>query len=262
MLDILIEAIHPDLQEILDTSEQRELKHNFMSQKRHLERNNIYTGVGKQIGEGSSRTVHEIEPKTIKIDGKHVSIPTVLKIAHKSEVDRNDHELAGVMQNRTEANSETIKKFSVLTPTDDGFKTNPDGVFAPVLSHSSNHHYLKMGKVTPFNHDDFEHHTTTENYPHGIPFYGMMRVVDSETTGYNSYARDAMGHDLYDHILHHPYTQNVIKALKHSKITDIHQGNIGIWEHPITKERKPVILDYGMDYDTEGHYIKYAMSRK
>lgn len=254
MTSPLLEALHSSLQHILDNSTNKEVFDKFDQRNDLLNDNSINSGIENNPDKGSSRTVfHVKEPKEITIDGKNTVLPTVIKIAKEHPIDEfNDTgKPLGVHQNEREANDSFIAKHSILTPTKNGYVTNKEGVFAPVLGTDINHNHVEMGKVAPFNHEDFD------RYTHGLHHYGMVRVIQAEMNK-DDYVKKSMGSS-YNSILNHPFTQKVLKAAKDTNMSanDIGAGNWGIFVHPITKEHIPVISDYGMSPEIENHYKRF-----
>lgn len=262
-LHTIYEEIHPSIQRALNMSVPKKVLEKTYDAIGSLHNTGEESGLNlKTRKDGSSRTVFDTtEPKNIVVDNQPVNLKTVVKIVHENPLDMyNDTgDILGIHQNKREANEDLIKAHSVLTPIgNNSYKTNKKGVFAPVVSVSNRFNSLEMAKVEPFNHEDFERYTADKNNPTGLHHYGVLRVIHGEIDGDESH-RKSMGDRYYNSVLNHPFTQRVIKAVKESGLAtdDLGINNWGIFEHPVTKERIPVISDYGMTPELAQHYKNF-----
>jgi len=184
----------------------------------------------KKAGVGTSRIFYNInEPDTINLDGKHTAVKTGMKLAYLGSLDHDKVE-AGIKQNRNEADPK-FKDFHILQKTSDGYKTNEDGVLLPTLDHDKSHHLIQVLHAEPLSaKNKLEDHTKTKEFPNGIS------GADVEKHVYNNEGN----------ISNHPFIKQIDALKKTHKIGDIHSENIGIFTHPITGKKYPVITDYGM----------------
>jgi len=183
----------------------------------------------KPTGVGSSREYYKIKtPSNITLDGEKVPVETGVKVAYNGSTGT---EIAK-KQNENESRPE-LKKHYVITPDEKGnYHTNENGIILPTLDHDKNHNWVHTLHIEPLSDKiKLQDHTKTDNYPHGISGddveYALM-------TG-----KGKSDHPLVKKIKDFANEHNVAH-------NDIHSENIGIFTHPLTKKKYPVILDHGV----------------
>lgn len=284
---IIVEDLHPHLQEILDKPGETEdeyyerinrnpyssidpvtAKHTAFTEKvRKLINAGNDTGLeSDKPKKGSSRAVHFLkEGKNITVDGVKTKVPSVLKIAFNGQLDkykRNSERLLGEHQNEAEADGYIQNHHSILRENPDGtYLTNENGVVAPVLSHHPDHHYLEMGQVRSMKAGEFTKLTKTSTHPKGLTFAKMKHVLEKEHAdafGQTHFTPPNMCQKEHDHILQHPLTRE-IQSLIHNvgfHPGDLSPRNVGIFTHPVTGKEYPVISDYGFTNDVAKEYTE------
>jgi hypothetical protein len=272
---IITEAIHKELQNILDEPEtdrgdrpavyshQKKLN-TFVKTFKSLVDTGEDTGLeGGTPKKGSSRAVFfPKEPRKIHIDGKPVEQHTAVKIAFSGALDKHtgSHMLLGEHQNEIESDNYTRKAHSMLVEGRDGhYTTNEDGVTAPVLGTHPDNHWLEMAKADKMTAGKFKSMTKTDSHPKGLDFnhfVGTLQHDHAEAHGKTHFS--GVSSDDREKTREHPLFQNT-QDFMYS--TDNHPGdlrlqNYGVWKHPVTGKEHPVIRDYGYSNQIAGLYAK------
>ena len=252
VLDTLMEELHQDLKSIL-SNENADKTNEFIETIKNLHKNNIDTGVSPRMKKGSSRAIFfPTENKKITLDGKSTALPTVIKLAYTNDNDMfNDSgKLLGQHQNQSESHTLNRMRFGVLKKEGNSYTTNPNGILSPVFETSKNHSWLEMARTKPLSNEQFTNLTKNSKYPEGITHKQLYDVVNTE------YKRQVenresnlsgMSSNEYKHVLNHPLTKKVLNTAIGAKLhpSDLRLENFGEWEHPVTNEKSPVIIDYG-----------------
>lgn len=263
-LPILSEAVHYKIQNILDGDHPIENKlPMIVKEARRLLATGESSGFeNDKPKRGSSRAVYfPKEKREIMLDGKKASVPTAVKIAFRGTLDphTNHTMLLGEMQNQVEADPGITGDYGIIRQTQPGnYETNPNGVLVPVFDAHPEYHHLEMGKIEKFNANDFREATKTKDFPKGIAFSHMtdtMRYIHADANSEYHWSRRT--DEDHERIMHHPFVSNMINMMLDS---DMHPGdlaprNMGIWVHPHTKTRHPVIADYGATKEVLRHYV-------
>ena len=210
---------------------------------------------------GSSRAVHffkEGHPSTI--DGVQTAIPHVMKIAFPGQLDKYNKSgrMLGEWQNMAEAEHGTDQHYSMLAKDHDGsYKTNPNGILAPVLNHHGDGHWLHMAKIDPIGAGDFRAHTKTDDFPKGIShdeFFDAVNRNYQSAYGKKHYGKTS--DERLDKVDDHPLVQNAQDFCMYSGTHpgDFNKRNMGVWTHPVHGTKHIVLADYGFDQQIAEHY--------
>lgn len=204
-------------------------------------RKNRTTTSMKRRGVGASRLYFKLnKPETMVIDGKKADVTTGMKLAYLGSMDIH-HIDTGLKQNMTESDP-TLEPHQILQKQSDGsFKTNDDGIILPVLSHHENHTWNHVIHVDPISDTNkLEHHTKTPEYPEGIS------VADLDNIFYYRNNKNSLSKE------DHPFVKSIKRLVKSHNISthDFSSDNIGIWTHPHTGKKYPVLLDFGLKRST------------
>lgn len=255
----LIEEIHQDLQAVLDRDDGN--IHSDFIKTLHSIRD---SGIENKMKRGSSRLV--FFPKdhhSITVDGNQVKIPSVIKIAYKSEFDKhlNSDTTLGQEQNKAESHFLNRKRFSILSNDKGELKTNENGIFAPVLKTSKNHSWLEMARTEPVDESKFQELTKTETHPNGITHKQMYDVVNNEykkkTQNKNLPNPTGMNSEQYQHILKHPLIKKLLNVSIEAKShpSDFRIANFGEFTHPVTGHKQLALIDYGYNDKVSDLYV-------
>lgn len=213
-------------------------------------------------GTGSSRHYWEMPNKhEINLDGKNTEIKHGLKLAVKSHLDDyHNNTMFGKQQNKEESDKK-FDDFRVLKKEGNGYKTNHHGVLTPILDHDKDGKWMHVGHVTPYGADPegFEK-TIADSTPKD--FIGKKPDVDDIIIAVRDHEdKHSSEHytmtDRNKQILDkHPFAKKLANLVDKTGITshDLHSKNLGIFHHPITHEKIPVVLDYGANRDLLGAY--------
>lgn len=278
--EILSEAIHKDLNEIMDSDHiEPDKKLDMITQKvQDLKKANVSTGlIGDIPKKGSSRAVFfPKESKTLVLDGLEAKIPTAIKIAHKGSIEKSverDGPMLGQLQNEAEADPLMTHHHGIIRKNQDGtWHTNPDGVIPPLFSAHKEHHHIEVGRVSPFTEAKFREATKTESFPHGIShteFHDTIQHVWAKAHGMSGFHYSSTDSDRMDNeLIHHPFVKNTIdfSANTDTHPSDFVEDNVGVWTHPHTGKLHPVLLDYGFQgrivKEYQDMHRKYLKSEK
>ena len=220
---------------------------------------------------GSSRAVmFAKEPARVKIDGVDAELPHVLKMSFHGSLDKyreggSMSPLLGDMQNMHEIDH---AHHSVLVKQDDGtFRTNPRGFLPPIIDHHSDGHWMSVGRVSPVTSTEFKQLTKHADFPKGITanefraglIYHTNAAHGKETP---DYMLNRVSTDRAEKLIDHPLVQKAIDFTIESNTNpyDFGNRNLGIWEHPVTKERHIVAADAGFSNNVMKAYTRARMN--
>lgn len=270
---IIFEALHPELQTIVQapTSPRSVSKKTQLANKiRELTERGEKTGIEGNMPSGSSRAyLKHDEDHNIVVDGKPTTIPTGMKIAIKSPLDRyhdrvsNDGMSLGQMQMKAENGDYYVDKaHRVLTEDNGQYYTNDEGIFPPLIDHDDNNHeWSHVGHVDKITGPQFKKLTKLPDYPKGIThsdFYETLERFHNRNNG-RYWKQSKSREDELDHIEKHPLVQNFIEYHGNTGNPphDYRQlGNLGKWKHPITGKEYIVARDSGFSGDVAEAYKK------
>jgi len=260
------EALHDDLKGVLndENSPSRAKLGQFLKTTRNLLSKGVETGLqDSKAKRGSSRAVFfGKENAPVTIDGRETSMPTVHKIAFPGHLDKYRHgePLLGELQNAAEADHLVRQHHSMLSPDykKGHFTTNPRGVLAPVIDNHEDHHHLEMGRIEPLTAKNLAETTKNENFPKGLKLKHIQEATQHE---YDQAYGKGYGSDLSpeaEKAKEHPFVQNLTDFihLTGAHPADFGTRNLGIWTHPVTGTRHPVISDYGYTKNIAEEYQK------
>lgn len=215
-----------------------------------------------QRGQGSSRHYWEMPEKHhITLDGKPASIKHGIKLAVKSDLDDyHTGKMFGKQQNIEESKPE-YNDFRVIKKTGDTYETNHSGVLTPIFHSEHDGSWVDVGHVTPLKKDktgfcDAIDKLTPKNFSGRKPDIDdiLIAVKDKEHLNQDpKYVMSSYNKRLLDE---HPFAKKLASLVTHTGITshDLHSENFGIFEHPHTKEKIPVVLDYGANKTLLSNY--------
>lgn len=199
------------------------------------------------------------------LDGHETSMPTALKIAYPGQLDKYNKsgKLLGEHQNEVE-NDHFNRSMAVIVPhphRTNEYVTNPHGVLAPVVDNHSDHHWSLHGRVSKIGAGDFRNLTKTDRFPNGIShreFYDAMMLHHHDAHGIGGAPGAYTSEERSREVQNHPFVENVTDAMFHMGMHpgDLNKGNMGVWEHPVTKKKQLVISDYGYSANVDKEYHK------
>lgn len=274
---LVLEALHPELQEVAADGSGWRSKQNRMAAKiRELTKRGEKTGIENNMPKGSSRAflIHT-DQHPVEIDGKATTMPTGTKVAIRSHLDpHHDHAYyggsLGQLQNRAEnADGYINRAYRVLHEEGNTgkFKTNDEGIFPPLVDHDwDNDEWSHVGVARNVGAGEFRELTKTPEFPKGISHSDFVRATvrnHLKTQGRYWGGGDAEEARL-DKINEHPLVQqfNHFHTEYGSSPADYAQKkNMGVWEHPVTGKKYIVARDHGFGSDVEQAYGK-AMRKK
>lgn len=269
---ILTEAVHAAIQSIMDDPDihPRNKLSTVTKKVRELIKAGEETGLeSDKPKKGSSRAVFfPTEHKEITVDGVKTKTPTAVKIAFPGLLDKYHSEptIMGEDQNAIEADNVINKQYGVLGRNNvtGEYKTNQYGLLAPVFSAHPEAHHLEMGRVEKFNTKDFVEATKNPEYPKGIKpseFRDALEYHHNMAHGVRHISAHDNSDDHLEHISNHPFVQNGIDMMNDSGMHpgDLAPRNMGIYVHPVTGKRHPVVIDWGFSNQIAK---KYTEARK
>lgn len=262
-INLINEEFHPEIKSIMDSDKiTPENKLNQVTKKaRSLIAAGHDTGMeSDKPKKGSSRAVFfPKQHKEIEVDGAKTKAPTAVKIAHAGWADKilkkhdSSHSLLG-------EDHFLNQHHGVLHETANGkYATNPHGILAPVFHSHDEGHHIEMGRADKFNERDFKEGMKTKEYPKGIShedFKGALQHYHNMAHGRGS------KNEKYDHMIeHHPIVSNAADLIGNGAIHpgDFEKRNMGIYKHPVTGHKHPVLIDWGSSNDV---MQKYSKARK
>lgn len=262
-MPILDEELHPELQSAIDANVTPSHRIKLMSAAiRSALKQGHDTGLeDAKPKKGSSRAVFfPKDPHPINLDGHDTHVHTVLKVAFPGQLDKYNRsgKLLGEHQNLTEAEPFTNQHYGIITKhsyTGNWTTNHESGILPPMLDAHHEGHHLLVGRVQPIKAGDFRQLTKAEGFKKGIShdeMYHALLTHHFESHGKGHYGRP----ENMDELEHHPFINKM-----HNFITstnqhpgDLGKRNMGVWEHPLTKERHLVVADYGYSHDVAKHY--------
>ena len=269
---IIVENLHPELQDIVHAKTTHKAKQVQLSQKiKELSLRGEKLGIERNMPKGSSRSyLKHTDDKDVEVDGKKTKLPVGTKVAIKSSLDvwhnKDDHGgfSLGALQNEAEAGDHYVNsRYRILTKDSDHphkFVSNHEhGIFPPLIDHDhENHEWSHVGHVEDITGKQFRDMTRSKDYPLGVShkdFYDTLMRRHNENNGRHwtgSKGREELLNKLDNHPLikkfhaYHDETGN--------SPSDYHQlGNLGIWRHPDGSSHI-VARDHGFTNDVANAY--------
>lgn len=265
--EILSEAVHEAIQSIMDSDNIPASNKLAAISKKAKELISSGTDTGLESDKpkkGSSRAVFfPREHKEITVDGVKTKTPTAVKIAFPGKLDKYHGEdtTLGEDQNAAESDHHINNTYGVLRKTGQNeYTTNEHPILAPVLSTHSEHHYLEMGKVEKYNSKDLAEATKNKEFPKGLKHDEIttaMRYHHDQAHGQrpmlNGYDDDHL-----EKVSDHPWVSKAISMMHDSGMHpgDLRPANMGIYTHPVTGKKHPVVIDYGFSNQIAQKYNK------
>lgn len=261
---ILSEAIHKQIQEVMDAETNPKQKLNAVTRTaRDLIKNGQDTGLeSDKPKKGSSRAVFfPKEHKEIELDHQKVKTPSVVKIAFPGTLDRYNHsgKLLGEHQNEVESDHFTNNHYGIICESQPGkFHTNTEtGILPPHFGHHEEHHHLEMGRVEKVTAKGFKEATKTPDFPSGIThkeFYDAVNHNHAQAHGKTHYS--SFSHEKLEKLQDHPLVANVndFVGTTDNHPADMDKRNMGLWHHPITGKKHVVLSDFGYSNNVQREY--------
>lgn len=198
----------------------------------------------KKSGVGTSRIYYKVKsPENITLDGEHTTIHTGIKVPYLGSLDDGYRAIVGLEQNKGELSKEYEPYHIIKKDSLGNYHTNHDtGILAPTIDKGEHwNEMIHTEKLSDTNR--LEHYTKTKTHPEGLKHSDMNNMLDAIYTW-----KQTKFSPEDQHTLEHPLMKKVLNLIDNTKIShhDISTNNMGIWEHPITKEKHPVIIDYGI----------------
>jgi hypothetical protein len=115
-----------------------------------------------------------------------------------------------------------------------------------------------MGRIEPLTAKNLAETTKNENFPKGLKLKHIQEATQHE---YDQAYGKGYGSDLSpeaEKAKEHPFVQNLTDFihLTGAHPADFGTRNLGIWTHPVTGTRHPVISDYGYTKNIAEEYQK------
>lgn len=225
LLEKLVDHISPEEHDILN----KENVENISDKLRENRRTNRLSSTLKPSGVGSSREYYkQTKPSSITIDGNKTSIETGIKVAYNGKFGTE----IGLKQNENETRN--LSKHQIIRKDENGdYHTNENGVILPTLDHDKNHKWVQVPHIEPLSgKTKLEDYTKTPEHPNGLTNDDIEKTF-------------VLGKH---HVDSHPFIQAVRKFADENNIAhaDIHHENIGIFTHPVTGKKYPVLHDHGV----------------
>lgn len=252
----ITEAVHKSIVDILNhpTLPLHQKLNHVTRTIRGLVQRGESTGLeGGKPKKGSSRAViFPTEHKEITLDGKPANVRSVYKIAFHGALDKHRlpaENLLGEEQNNTEADYLAQRSHGIIYPDEPTghYKTNPEGILAPLYSSHPENHWLEFGHVEKLSKPKFSQLTKTPDHPKGLKFDEVYHAVNREWADAHG-ERYMFGSSAnHDKIMQHPLVSNLMEFIyNHDQHPgDLREANWGVWNHPHTGKEYPVIRDYG-----------------
>lgn len=253
---LLAEALTREIKDFLDSDLKLSDKHEGIN----------YYGASLK-GRGSSRNYYKFDtPKKISLDGEPISVEHGVKIPIISNLDHyHSNEIFGKQQNKNESLT-AFNSHRTLIKNGKEYKTNENGVLAPVFSSHPEGKWIEMAHVEPIENKNYNEEKTKEinqRFKNSIQnkdfpditwndIHGSLKRL--EQTKHNNNVLDDNDKKILDK---HPVAKGLSKLIGNTSISayDLTRDNIGLWKHPKTKKDHVVVLDYGAsrkllsDYD-------------
>lgn len=251
---ILSESIHTDIQTVMDSEKRPHEKLNTVGKTvRKLIAKGEDTGLeSDKPKKGSSRAVFfPRDQKKIKLDGKDVTTPSVVKIAFPSKLDKytGDSQLLGEHQNQVESDYFAHRRYGVIHENEHGgWDSNDEGILPPHFGHHEDYHHLEMGRVSPITAKGFREATKHKDFPKGITHTEFLDAVKHNwlsAHGHRNYS--SIPESRIQELQEHPLVQNVTNFIGDTDNSpdDMVKRNMGLWKHPVTGKNHVVLSDFG-----------------
>lgn len=253
----LDEAIHPEILQTLENVQNKHYRYSEMTKKiRTLIAQNQDTGLtDDKPKKGSSRAVmFSKEPMEVRIDGEKTTVPYVLKVAFSGALDKyrqHDSKLLGQLQNEHEINygkSDYAFNWSPLRKVgEDDYVTNKaaDAFLPPIFDHDADHNWMTVGKITPITADAVRSITKHSDFKKGL----SIKDIHDALVYHHDVAHGIVSayDSRLDDLIFHPKISSIIDfcSSTNTQPDDFKKRNLGIWQHPITKENHLVASDAG-----------------
>lgn len=183
----------------------------------------------KPAGIGSSREYYRVKtPEHITLDGEKVPVDTGIKVAYKGKFGVD----VAKTQNQNESRPELNNHYIIKKDEHGNYHTNENGIILPTLDHDKNNNWVHTLHVEPLSDKTkLQDYTKTESHPNGISGDDVEKAF---------LVRNGKSD--------HPFIKKVKDFADAHNIAyrDIHGENVGIFTHPITKKKYPVLLDHGV----------------
>lgn len=274
---IILEELHPELQEIIKSPESNKSKKDILAKKiKSLSQRGEKTGIEGNMPHGSSRAYlqHE-DPENIILDGKPTKVKSGIKVAIKSSLD-DYHDRGefgsslGSMQNEVEGGDHLVNRvFRILTHdhTTNEFHSNKDGgIFPPLFDHDyENHEWSHVGHVNDVSKKAFKNLTKVATHPEGISHDDFNDALERATLRERGkYWKGTKEQEKkIDHIESHPLVERFkdYHLATGNPSTDYRQiKNMGVFNHPDGAQHI-VARDHGFGEEVSNSYRK-AMQNK
>jgi len=269
---ILSEKVHKEIQDIMDNVDipvSRKLSA-VSTKTKSLIKSGQDTGLeSDKPKKGSSRAVFfPKEHKDITVDGVKTKTPTAVKIAFPGVLDKHHGEdtTLGEDQNEKESDHHINNTYGVLRHDahKNEYHSNEHGVLAPVFETHSENHHLEMGRVDKFNTKDFAASTKTKDFPKGLKLDEVTTAMTHHHSQAHGQGPRLNGHteEHLEKVSDHPWVSNAISMMNDSGMHpgDVSPRNMGIYKHPVTGEKHPVMIDYGFSNEIGKKYHKARMN--
>jgi hypothetical protein len=269
-LPAIDEALHPDIQAAIDQGGPAQNRlYNITKTIHRVLDSGRKSGLEKEEPlKGSSRAVFlPRDPHPVHIDGRATRMQSAVKIAYPGMFDKYNKsgKLLGEHQNLVEANPATIRKYSVLRPTQSDskgnnthFETNTDhGVLPPMLGSHPGGHHLHVARVNKIDDNEFKRLTRTESYPKGISHQEFHDAIqDHYYAAHGKKHIGATSRQRIEDVQSHPFVKKFQRFVADtgSHPADYRLANMGTWTHPATGNKHIVASDYGFSTQVAKHY--------
>ena len=283
MKSLVIESLHPELQDVVKSSHHYASKQSLIAKKvRDLNKRGEPRGLEGNSPKGSSRMwmSHE-KPEHVLVDGKHAHMKVGTKVVITSSLDKHrdksQHpDSLGRMQNQAENGDHHVNNhYRTLSEDHDhqhdpsdphspkkAYKTNHEGIFPPLLEHDhENHEHSEIGHSRDLKGGDFQRLTKCKTHPKGITHKDFCEALERRHNQNNGrHWGGAPSHEEHlDHVDTHPLVE---------KFHDYHgnyaapphdmrqKKNMGVWTHPVTGKEHIVARDHGFTHEIGNAYAK------
>lgn len=274
MLNLMNEAVHTELREILnDSTYNRRSKLTRIKDKvRELVGRGEDSGVENDTPKkGSSRAVFfPKDEHEMILDSKPAKMKTAVKIAFKGKLDpyTGSDKLLGEHQNEFESDHYINSSYGAIVKNSSTgqYHTNHDyGILSPHIDSHEDNHWLEMGHARNMSKKDFKESTKLPSHPQGLDFdkfHSHIMHDYHQAHGTRHYGRSLTDEE-HEHYASHPLTEAVKDFVYNTgqHPADLVKGNWGMWKHPHTGKEQPVIRDYGYNEEVGKLYNK-ARSKK
>ncbi|MCK9369154.1 hypothetical protein M0R04_04305 [Candidatus Dojkabacteria bacterium] len=268
--NLIVEALHPDLQEIIKGKDGTVSKKTILANKiKELSAKGEKTGIEGNMPSGSSRAYMKHEEKhPITLDGKPEKISVGTKVAIRGVLEKHhnkskhDGKSLGALQNEAEGGDHWVNhSYRVLTQGDNKgeYHSNHEhGIFPPLIDHDhDNHEWTHVGHSDDVSKKQFKDLTKTKEHPKGISHDEFCSALERTHNRQNGKYWGSKHEDTHlDHVDEHPLVQ---------KFADYHNNtghppndyrqikNMGVFHHP-DGSKHIVARDHGFNTDVASAY--------